>query len=467
MNRYKKLVSDTVLMALGNFSSRVLIFMLLPFYTYILTTEDYGIADLFTTTISMLIPILTLSISEATFRFAFDKEVNQEKNIFCSILIVILSGIIILPITVILSIWNETFSLYGIFFIMLYLSNALHTCLVNYARGTNHIRAFVLASVMYTLLLMIFNILFLAVLKIGIEGYLLSMILAYFGSSMYVFVCIKCWKAFQGENLDIKLCKNMLRFSIPMIFSTTAWWIMNSISKYMIIEFYGIDVSGVYGVAQKIPTIISVLSSIFVQAWQISAISVHGEKGSNEFYTNVYKVYEVGLFVAAACIIFLTKPMASILFQKDYYDAYVYVPILVLSCVFSCLASFLQSPFVAEKKSGVLLCSTLVGALVSVVTSYGLLMYIGTIGAAYATMIGFLATWIIRIITSRKFVKFDLKWYKTICSMILLLIEAIVISIDIPLGMLYCVIVIIIIVILHIDTIKLVLGGALNMIKKS
>ena len=466
MNRYNKLISDTVLMAIGNFSSRVLIFLLLPFYTYILTTEDYGIADMFTTTITLLIPILTLSISEATFRFSFDKDIDQASNIFCSVLIVVLSAVVLLPITLGLSAWNTNFAEYGIYFILLYLTNALYTCFINYARGTNHIRVYVFSSVIHTILLIVFNILFLVVAKIGIRGYLLSMVLAFGGGALYVFVRIKCWNAFLKNNFDAKLCKNMLRFSIPMIFAVTSWWIMNSISKYMIIDFFGIDESGIYGVAQKIPTIISVLSSIFIQAWQVSAIDAHGEQDTSAFYTNVYKIYETGLFVAATCLILVTKPLATLLFQRDYFEAYVYVPILVLSCVFSCLSSFMQGIFVAKKKSGVLLSSTLVGAVVSIVSSYLLLTFVGTMGAAYATLFGFIVAWVVRMVISRKFVDMNLNWFKTIFSMLLLLVESIIISNDFQYGMLFSGIIVIFIMLLHFSEILTVFNGIVNMIRR-
>ena len=79
MNKYKKLLTDTGLFVVSNFASKLLIFLLLPLYTNVLSTEEYAVADLITTTINLTFPVLTLSITEATLRFAFDKNVKKMK----------------------------------------------------------------------------------------------------------------------------------------------------------------------------------------------------------------------------------------------------------------------------------------------------------------------------------------------------------------------------------------------------
>lgn len=466
MNRYKKLASDTVLMTLGNFSSKVLIFLLLPLYTYILTTEEYGVADLFLTTVNLLVPILTISITEATFRFAFDKNVDQEKNLTNSIIIIFASLLFLFPVTGILARWNDSFQIYAPFFILLYLFNALNTCLGNYARGTNHIKIFVFSSLVYTVLLLLLNIVFLTVLKIGLHGYLISMISAYAGSTLFQFIFLKGWRMVRIRNFDNKLLHEMTQFAVPMIFSTTAWWAMNSIDKYMLIDWYGIETSGLYGVAQKLPTIISVLSGIFVQAWQISAISRHGEKGSNEFYTNVYRVYETGLFIAAAGIIALTKPLASIMFQKEYYSAYIYAPVLILSGVYSCLSMFLQSPFVAEKKSRVLLKTTLAGLVFNIIANVVLMIMMGPIGATYATLIGFAITWVMRLFMSRKIIRIDINWINTFILMLLLFVEAILVAYDVSHGLIISIVIMLVIFLMRYSIIRSFALGAINMLKK-
>ena len=77
--KIKTLAKDTGLFAISNFGSKILVFLLTPLYTSILTTEEYGIADLITTTIGFIYPILTLAIADATIRYALDKETDKKK----------------------------------------------------------------------------------------------------------------------------------------------------------------------------------------------------------------------------------------------------------------------------------------------------------------------------------------------------------------------------------------------------
>ena len=69
-NKYKTLVSNTMLISLGTFGSKLLVFFMVRFYTSYLTPADYGTADLITQTANLLIPIASLDVAEGVFRFA-------------------------------------------------------------------------------------------------------------------------------------------------------------------------------------------------------------------------------------------------------------------------------------------------------------------------------------------------------------------------------------------------------------
>ena len=447
MFSYKKLLSDTFLMFLGTFSSKALVFLLLPVYTYLLTTEEYGVVDLFTTTILFLFPILTLSISDATFRFAFDKDVNQNSNLSFSICIILVSIIFILPILFILGYWNSYFLKFKYLFILLYFSVCLQTCLSNYSRGCDKVAVFVKSGLLYSISLIVFNFIFLYLYSFGINGYISSLILANFVSIIYISFKLKLLKI--KFKIDYNLAKDMLKFSTPIIFSTVSWMGISSCSKFYIVDIFGVNESGLYAVAQKIPTILSVMGMIFLQAWQISAIQAYTSEDKNEFYSTVYEAYSFILFFSAGILIFLTKPIASILFLKEYYSAFIFSPILILSGVFACLSLFLQSPFVAAKKNRMLLYSSGAGFIVCILVTPILMYILGTIGAAYGALFAFVVTWFIRGIASKSIVNIDINFFKSFLSLILLLISSYFITEEKEYDYLVSLIVIIILVFLN------------------
>ena len=73
MNKYQTLAANTILMSAGTFGSKLLVFLMVRFYTGYLTPAEYGTADLITQTANLLIPLVSLDITDAVFHFAADR----------------------------------------------------------------------------------------------------------------------------------------------------------------------------------------------------------------------------------------------------------------------------------------------------------------------------------------------------------------------------------------------------------
>lgn len=90
-NKYQTLAGSTVKLGLGTFGSKVLVFLMVRFYTEHLSPADYGTADLITQTANLLIPLLSLGITDAVFRFVMD-ETEDAAGVFTAGLFVVLAG---------------------------------------------------------------------------------------------------------------------------------------------------------------------------------------------------------------------------------------------------------------------------------------------------------------------------------------------------------------------------------------
>ena len=91
MNKYKTLISNTALISLGTIGSKLLVFFMVRFYTGYLTTAEFGTADIITQTCNLLLPIISLGISNGVFRFAIDSN-HDKKSVFSSGLYTITFG---------------------------------------------------------------------------------------------------------------------------------------------------------------------------------------------------------------------------------------------------------------------------------------------------------------------------------------------------------------------------------------
>jgi len=68
-NIYSKLFSNTIIFAIGSFSSKILVILLLPLYTNALEPSQFSSVDLIIQIANLMLPIATLSIAESIIRF--------------------------------------------------------------------------------------------------------------------------------------------------------------------------------------------------------------------------------------------------------------------------------------------------------------------------------------------------------------------------------------------------------------
>lgn len=428
--KYKMLFSDTVVFTISSFASKILVFLLIPLYTAVLSTKQYGIADLITNTVNVIYPILTLSIMEATLRFAFDENNKNTDVLNNSLFVIFVAEVVILIIWPFSSVFGRTMHDYWLWFAIIFGGFNLEEVLAQYTKGINKTRVFAIAGVIQTLVIIISNIIGLLVLKGGLTAYLLSIVLGYYLSSAYLIVAAKI--RVEHFTLNWNLLKEMLEFSIPTIPVLISWWINTSADKYMIIAYQGIAESGIYSVAYKIPSILAMVTSIFTSAWTISAIKNVGEDDNDEYQTNIYQFFNIANILACSILILFSKVISSILFSESFFVAWHYVPILLVAYLFSGLAGFMASSFRAAKYTKGLFGSTVIGAIVNIAMNFYCIKRFGSMGAAFTTMVGFAVMFYIRRHSMQKIVKLRVNIVKDSLMYVLLLVQAIVISFEVP-----------------------------------
>ena len=96
--------------------------------------------------------------------------------------------------------------------------------------------------------------------------------------------------------------------------------------------------NGIYSAAHKIPTLLLLVTTLFYQAWQMSAIENKDDSDLSGYYKQVYGAYSSLLFIAAAGLIMIAKPFTYILVdndpEKNFVFGYHYTPILIIAMIF-------------------------------------------------------------------------------------------------------------------------------------
>lgn len=409
-SKVKKLINNSIIFAIGNFGSKVLSFIMIPLYTYSMTTTEYGQVDLLMTTVSLLLPVVTLSIYEAVLRFSMDKAYDPNRVLFnCLYLSLISSGVLTIGI-VIAMIFH---SLIVVLFIILLIVQIFQSLFSQYVRAIGKVKTFSANGILLTFLTAILNILLLVHVRMGVVGYLLSVILATLVSDLYLIVRGNIRKRIINQKVDNKLNKEMLVYSMPLIPNAIAWWLTSTSSRYFILFFIGAAANGIYAIANKIPTLLSVLNAIFFQSWQMSAIEEYDSKSKNEFYSKIFDYYFQFLFIGNSILIVILQPLMHKIVEKSYYSAWQYVPMLMIAVVYSSLSGFLGTNYTVAKRTQGIFLTTIYGAIINVVLNLILIPVMGLQGAGIGSAISYLTVLIIRFYNTKRFIRINLN-YKNI-----------------------------------------------------
>lgn len=246
------------------------------------------------------------------------------------------------------------------------LMSSMRSLCSQFVRAKGYVKLYALDGLLSTATTIFFNVLYLVVLKWGINGYILAMVSADTLSTIFLFYIAGLRRYLHLRGLNRRTSKEMLRYSIPLIPNSIFWWVNNMASRYLIAFFLGEELNGLFAVSNKIPTVIVLMSNIFMDAWQMSAVSDVPQKRA-QFFSRVFLCYQALLCTAASGLILFSKVITSILVADSYYSSWKYIPLLLISTIFSCMSTFLGSVYMVEKKSMLNFITTGAGAVLNVV----------------------------------------------------------------------------------------------------
>lgn len=424
-NKNKLLIKNIGLFTIGSFGSKILSFLLVPLYTAVLSTTEYGYVDLMTSTASLLTPILLLSIFDATLRFGMDPEYEKVDVLSTSINITIKGSLLLIIGVLIISCTNflKISNIYLIFLCIYFVLGAMNQIFNLYLRSTNQALVIAVSGILCTFITCLSNIILLVILKWGIIGYMISNTIGVLIQNIYQLYCGKIYK-----NINFKsytdLSRPMIKYSSPLIANSVSWWINNASDRYILTFMRGISENGVYSVAYKVPTILSMFQGIFYNAWSISAIAEFDEKDADGFIGTNYERYSFVSLVVSSGLMLLNIPLAFFLYKKDYFLAWKSVPFLLAGTVLSGISQFEGSLFAANKNTKDVAKTTVIGALVNTACNFIFIYLLGATGAALATLIGYLITWILRTIYLQNFIKMKVNWIIHFISIFVLIIQS-------------------------------------------
>ena len=436
MNKYTKLLQNTVIFAIGSFGSKILLLLLTHLYSRNIAPDDTSTKALLEQTANFIIPIVTFSIAEAVIRYGLDREYNKSE-IFTSACLVEGAGMVLLlacsPLLRLLD-YTQGYTIYLIAYII---ASSFRQLCSQFVRARDLTRLFALDGILATLSLFCFNVLFISVLHWGVRGFMLSVFLSDLCSGIFLWTVAGLGKFFDPRCYNPEITRIMLRYSIPMI-PTAVLWIVTGFSDRLFVRYMdkvavstdvGAAAAGVYENASKLPNLISMFSTIFFQAWNMSAITENRSKDKSVFYYRIYLAYQSFMFLSAAFLIALVKPLSGLLLDTvthpEYARCYLYTPILVIAVVMMSFNQFLSSIYVATQKTSHSMWTAMIAAAVNLLLNFVLIYRWGVQGAVVATFISYFVCYLVRIIDTRRLIYFKVHHSRFFCNVIILFLMSI------------------------------------------
>lgn len=438
--RTKYLIKNIGILTLSNFATKILVFLLVPLYTSVLSTEEYGIYDMVVATAQLLFPLFSLNIVDAVMRFTMDESKNRDQIATIGFGFVLFS---MLPVTVFL-VAEKFFGFvsaiddYLLLVFLYYVFYALYQYCVQLAKGKERVADMGIAGVLGIAVLIVGNIVFLLLYKVGLRGFFYA---NRFGSND-----TNPLSGLSPKNLALyritdyrqkRQSAEMLNYCLPLIFTTVTWWVNNASDRYVVTIILGAAANGLLSVAYKIPSILNTVQQIFVQAWQISAIKEYNGNKSKEFYGTAFSNMNIVMCLCCLLLFIALRTIAPFLFKKDFLDAWRYVPFLLLAGVFNSASGFMGPILLARKDSKGMAKSAICGSILNIPLNIVLAFLIGIQGVTIATAASSLVIYLIRRIEVRDDIVVSSEW-KIYGSWLIIMLYAILVIFEAPIVFQIC-----------------------------
>lgn len=403
MGRSKELAKNTFIIFLGTICTKLITFFLLPLYTGILSTKEYGIIDLLNTIISLMIPIVTFQVEQAVFRELIESRKNKNRTIEVisnGIISVCLQCIIYVVLFEILLSFIK--SEYKIFLVLNLLANIFSSLFLQISRGIGDNKTYSIGSFISAFVTIIFNIIFLVIFNFRVNGILLGTLIGQVVCFLYLFFKLKLYNKIKISKYNFQIVKKLWNYSLPLIPNSISWWVFTSSDRLIVSAFLGLSMNGVLSAASKFSSMYTIIYNVFDRSW-IESISLHiNDLDIEEYFNNMFNKM---IKIFASILIFLISIMPfvyPIMVNESYYFGYNLVPILLIASLFNVIQGLIVVIYAAKKDTKSIAKTSMAAALLNIIIHFLLIRFIGLYAAAFSTFGAYFTIAMYRLFDVRK-----------------------------------------------------------------
>ena len=388
MGEARRLIRNTGIIAVGGAATKLVQFFLLPLYTSVLSTSEYGTVDYLNVVALFCVPVVSLLMDEALFRFLIDCKTERERQRAVTATCVLL-GCGSLAFIVLAGLYALVFQPENLPWVVgLVFAGAALQMVSALLRGFGDTASYALANFLASAATIGLNVLFIAVFRWGVIGMLSATVIAQGGVAIAFAALRKVWRYIDLSSLDRAYLIGLLRYSVPLIPNKVSWTIMNMSSRLVIMGVLGASPAGLFAVAYKFPNVMDQVYGFFYQSWkESSARALNSSEDEVRFYNRVYRALRRFMMSVVLAMAALMPLVYDLLIDPSYHEGVLYVPILLLATYFSNISGFYGGIFTAHRDTKIMGTTTIVSAVVCLALNVALIPTIGLYGASLATLV--------------------------------------------------------------------------------
>ena len=398
-NSFKDLIKHSAIYGFGQVLSKMASFLLLPIYTRYLTPADYGVIALLDFVSTILAIMIGAGMAQAVTRYHFDAKTEEDQNsvwwtgltfLLCMSTTFLLVALLFRQGLADLTLGEGVQN--GGFFFALILPTMWVNVVGQFLDGYIRVRKWSTLSVgvnQFRLVLNIgLNIYFLAVMDLAVTGILLGNLItgAVFTSILFILFV----KSLSSYSFHQELVAKFWRFGGPLIVNALLGCVMHQANRYILRYFVDMDQVGIYSVALGIGQGVYFFCILpFSMIWRVMVYEIAEQPDSNMIFSRVFEYVTYGLALFMLGISLFAKTILEIMVTAEYMSAAEFIPIICLAYLFYSLHEHFKVPVMLAKRTMVLLPVSALAVCVNIGFNLILIPFLGTVGAAWASVITF------------------------------------------------------------------------------
>lgn len=395
----RNLAKSSGVYAISSLASPLVSLLLLPFLTHVLSHADYGVLAVLDAVIALGASITSLGLDAVFGRlYSYECKTPREQLDALSTLTLLLFLVMIpaMMVVVMTAPWLSALVLGSVSYsgainlaVLLVLLQNLTIPGMMWIRLENRATLYSIISVANFLLVGVATIVLVGMLHTGIVGALIAMGI---GNAVVAACTLPIIFSRAGFHLRSTMVMSMLMLGIPYTGNYITMWVLQLSDRYLLGHFASLSVAANYSVSYSLGTGVAfVVTKPFALAWWVLIYPIARRDDAPHVFKLIFRWYSFILLFATLGLSLFAVNVLDLLFPVSYHGQSLTITVVALSTVFYSISTVFNLGMTLERKTWLAFISLLFSALLNVGVNIVLIPLYGSMGAAVATLVAYIA----------------------------------------------------------------------------